>query len=136
MADEPILLDSDALIGWISATDAHHARAVDLMEALRKRRMQPVVTSLVVGETATLFSLRQGQATARDFLNVAATLRTIVITETLHQETLGLFAKQDLKRTSYVDMANVVVMQHHQIPYIFAFDTVYTRDFDLLMWSG
>lgn len=135
MADEPILLDSDALIGWISATDAHHARAVDLMEALRQRQMQPVVTNLVVGETATLFSLRQGQAVARDFLRLAASLHTVVITETLHQETLALFAKQDRKRTSYVDMANVVVMRHHQIPYIFAFDTVYPRDFDLPVWS-
>ena len=136
MAHESILLDSDALVGWITSTDVHHECAVRLVEALRQRRMQPVVTNLVVGETATLFNLRQGQGVARDFLGLAASLRTIVMTETLHQETLALFAEQERKRTSYVHMANVVIMRSLHIPYLFAFDAVYHRDFNLPMWGG
>lgn len=135
MSHERVLLDSDALIGWITATDDHHARAVALFEIIKQRRMQPVVTNLVIAETASLLSVRQSQAVAQRFMTFVQSLQTIIIDEHLHRETVRLFLTQTRNKTSFTDMANVVVVSTYEIPLVFAFDKVYSRDFNLPMLS-
>jgi len=131
MAHELVLLDSDALVGWLTTTDLHHLRAVERFEFLKQQRMQPVVTNLVIAETATLLSYRQGPDAARQFVAFARSLKTIFITEQLHADTVLLFSQQTRSKTSFVDMANVVALRTFDIPLIFAFDNVYARDFNL-----
>jgi len=131
MEDRRVLIDTDAFIGWMVETDAHHPAALKAFDYLRQNRLEPVTIQPVIGEGLTLLSHRQGQAQARQFMQLVLTLPAIAIDDTLHQDTLAVFAEQRRKGTSYVDMANVVVMRRLRIPLILSFDKVYTRDFGL-----
>lgn len=131
MTNEQVLVDSDALVGWFVKTDAHHQRARAIFGYLKQRRLTPVVTNLVIAETATLFSRRQGQAQASRFLDFSQKLETVYITPELHHKTVQLMQAQTRPKTSFVDMANVVVMREVRIAHIFSFDRVYGKDFGL-----
>jgi len=126
-----VLVDSDALVGWFYEQDAHHAQALAIFERIRKQRLSTLLHSLVVTETATVLSHRQGQVLARQFLTFAAQLPVIHITDDLQQETLKRFASLEKRGSSVVDCANVVVMRRFNIPLIFAFDEVYRKHFKL-----
>ena len=125
------LTDSDAFIGWFIPTDAHHRNVITIFNNLRKEGLAPTTTSLVVAETATVLSNREGQSRARKFLDAVQKFPVIHITEELQKEALGIFRKQEKKRTSVVDCANVVVMRHFKIPTIFSFDKFYSKRFGL-----
>ncbi|MBZ0285216.1 MAG: PIN domain-containing protein [Anaerolineae bacterium] len=121
------LVDSDAFVGFFYREDAHHVQARRLFREVRQFRIPIAATNLVIAETATVLSNREGQSTAVAFLDFARTLPVIYITEALEQETFALFRRQTAKRTSIVDCANVVIIQHFAIPSIFSFDRFYTR---------
>ncbi|MCA9904048.1 MAG: type II toxin-antitoxin system VapC family toxin [Anaerolineae bacterium] len=131
MRDRRVLIDTDAFIGWMVETDAHHPAALKAFAFVRQQRLEPMTIQPVIGEGLTLLSRRQGQAQARQFMQLVLALPAIAIDDTLHQDTLALFAEQRRKGTSYVDMANVAVMHRLDIPLILSFDKVYTRDFGL-----
>jgi len=126
-----MLVDSDALVAWFYAQDVHHARTLAIFDRIRKQRFSTVVQSLVVAETATFLSHRQGQALARQFLAFASQLPVIHITEELQQEAVTLFASLEPQGTSIVTCANVVVMRRFTIPLIFSFNEVYAKQFKL-----
>ncbi len=130
---QPILVDSDAFVGWLYQRDSHHPQADAIFTDIIHQRRPLVTTSYVVTETATVLSHRQGQALARQFLEMAAKFPVIHINETLHQATLNLFSQQEKKGSSVVDCSNVVVMRQFQIPVIFSFDQVYHKTFQLQM---
>src|SRR5262245_8581582 len=50
------LIDSDAFIGWIVPTDAHHLTMKAIFERFAQNNMIPATTNLVVAETATWLS--------------------------------------------------------------------------------
>lgn len=132
MSDK-ILVDSDAFVGWMVATDAHHQRVIEAFERLKNARVQMVTTNLVISETASLLSRRNSQAQAKAFLQFSQHIETVYITKRLHQLTVNLFWEQERKNISFVDLANVVVAQEHGIGQILSFDKVYRKDFDLKM---
>lgn len=123
------LVDSAAFVALHYVHDPHHARALQLFEQAKKRKISLVTTSYVVGETATVLSHRQGQDIARRFLEIVRKIPTIFISEALHQESLLLFHQQDTRGTSVVDCSNVVVMTHFGIPKILSFDGAFTKIF-------
>jgi len=130
MSDK-ILVDSDAFVGWIVATDAHHQRVTTAFEGIKKAHVQLVTTNLVIAETASLLSRRNSQPQAKAFLQFSQHLDTIYITKHLHQLTINLFLEQKRKNISFVDLANVVVAQEHGISEVLSFDKVYSKIFDL-----
>lgn len=119
MNESLVLVDSDAFVGWIVETDAHHQSVVAIFQKLEQTRTHLVTTNMVIAETATLLSRRIGQAEATTFLDFAQHIQTIFITEQLHQLTLRLFSEQPRKNTSFVDMANVVVAREMNVSKIF-----------------
>ncbi|MCI0563775.1 MAG: PIN domain-containing protein [Nitrososphaera sp.] len=122
-----ILVDSDAFVGWLYDADAHHKRATAIFNKIKRKRLAPITTSLVVAETATVLSNRQGQNLARVFLDLIAKYPVIHIDEQLQQEALEFFKAQEKKGTSVVDCTNVVVMRRFKIPTIFSFDKFYSK---------
>jgi predicted nucleic acid-binding protein len=136
MQGEQVLLDSDAFIGWLTVHDAHHERMVRILEVMKAQRIQPLTTNLVVAETATMLSNRVNQAQAVQFLQLAASVQTVMINEDFHHQTLELFARQTRNKTSFVDLANVVVARTLDIPWILSFDKTYPRDFDLSLYPS
>jgi predicted nucleic acid-binding protein len=131
MENKTVLIDSDAFIGFLVKEDGNHARAEQVFKTIQEQRLKPAATNLVISETATLFSNRSGQESARFFLDFASKFRTIYINDYLHKLTVDLFQQQQKKRTSFVDMANVIVVKELAIPQMAAFDRVYSDDFDL-----
>lgn len=131
MPGEQVLLDSDAFVGWLVAHDAHHARMLQVLDVMRHKRIQPLTTNLVVAETATMLSYRMSHTHAVQFLKLAASVRTVLINQELHERTLEIFAHQTRNKTSFVDLANVAVMQTLHIPWIVSFDKTYADDFGL-----
>lgn len=125
------LVDSDAFIGWMVATDAHNQRATAEFDRLEQARIRLVTTNLVISETASMLSRRQSQEQAIGFLHACQTIETIYITDHFHQLTVQLFLEQARKRTSFVDLANVVVARHYGFERILSFDKVYAQDFNL-----
>jgi predicted nucleic acid-binding protein len=128
---ETVLIDSDALVGWQIKQDYHHDVAVQGFERIFEKRLKPLVTSLVVAETANLLSRRYDLEDAKRFLRQIELLPIIHIDQATYVETRQLFLDQHRKNTSFVDMANMVVIRRYEIGFIFAFDRVYTEDFKL-----
>jgi predicted nucleic acid-binding protein len=131
MSDNRVLLDSDAVIGWLVEDDQHHERAVQLFDYILSEKMQPVVTNLMISECATWLSARVSQEVARAFLQETEMLEIVYITEELHAETAAMFQQSQKHHTSFIDFANIVTMRHFRIPTIFAFDEVYRKTFGL-----
>ncbi len=136
MPGEQVLLDSDAFVGWLVAHDAHHTRMLQVLDAMRQDRIQPLTTNLVVAETATMLSYRMSHTHAVRFLKLAASVRTVLINQELHERTLEIFARQTRNKTSFVDLANVAVMQALNIPWIVSFDKTYAHDFGLTTYPA
>ena len=136
MSGERVLLDSDAFVGWLTVHDTHHERMVRLFETIKTRRVQLLTTNLVVSETATMLSYRQGQTQALQFISLAVSVQTVMINDQLYQHTLDLFAKQERNKTSFVDMANVVTVRELDISWILSFDETYPRDFALTTYQS
>lgn len=131
MTNDAVLIDSDAFIGWLVEADAHHRTALQGFNELIQNQLQPIVTNLVIAETATWLSNRVDQPTARRFLEASQKFHTVFITERLHHLARELFNAQERKKTSFVDMLNIVVVRELSIPRIFAFDEVYSKTFHL-----
>lgn len=126
-----VLIDSDAFVGWLYEGDGHHSEASQIFAHVEKQRLVPVTTSLVVAETATVLSHRQGQKLALVFLELVKRYPIIHITRRRQQEALALFQEQRARGTSVTDCANVAVMREYHIPAIFSFDKVYPKSFGL-----
>src|SRR5260221_10957757 len=74
-----VLIDSDAFVGRYFPKDAHFQAASKFFETLEKKSSRIVTTSMVVAETATVLSHRQGQDLARTFLRAVQASRLPVI---------------------------------------------------------
>ena len=131
MPEYEVLIDSDAFIGYIVERDAHHQKSKAYFNHLIKNRSMIVTTNYVITETASTVSRRFSQQQAKQFMRFASKILSIHITDTVHQKSSELFQQQSKEKTTLVDMSNVIVMKHFNIPKIFAFDKVYTDDFQL-----
>ena len=122
------LVDSDALVGLIWENDLLHEKAIQLFTWAQQQGLKLVTTSLVVSETATVLSYRNGQDDARRFLKFIETIDIIHVTPELYRASLDFFKVQTKKRTSMVDCSNIVVARTYAIPTILSFDVFY-RDY-------
>lgn len=126
-----IFIDSAAFVAWFYLHDAHYQRAGERFSWIERERLLPVTSDLVIVETATVLSHRQGQVLARTFLEFVQKVSTIHVNEELLSETYQLFSQQERRGSSVVDCCNVVVMRRLDIPTIFSFDEVFAKDFHL-----
>lgn len=122
-----VLIDSDAFVAAHLEHDANHLRAKMFINTIRQHRLKPLVTSLVIGETATVLSHKVGVQAVRSFFDMVKDFNPLLITQEIHDEAITLFYQQTKRGTSYVDLTNIVVMQQLKLPAIFAFDKVYSE---------
>lgn len=127
---EHILVDSDFWLALSIRDDANKKQATELVAFFADNRAVLNSTNLVIGEVGTVLSHRLGQEAARDFLN-HIDINVIHVPESLDSRAIELFVEQDQRGTSYVDCANVAVMEALKLPFICAFDRVYHKRFDL-----
>lgn len=128
-----VLVDSDAFVGKIYKNDQHYPTANRIFAYLKQAKASIVTTNLVVMETATVLSHRDGQTVACAFLQAMqrGDIPVIRVSDQLEAEAFSIFSRQTKKGTSVTDCANVAVVRHLQIPRIFSFDKVYRKRFKL-----
>lgn len=128
-----VLIDSDAFVGKTYKNDSHYSEANKIFSYIKQQKWTVVTTNLVVMETATVLSHREGQPIARRFITEMQQggIPIIRVSEHLEREAYAIFTKQTKKGTSITDCANVAIMEHFQIHKIFSFDKVYPKTFNL-----
>ena len=126
---QTILIDSDAFVAFVKADDSNHARAVELFNHLEHLPVVFVTSNYVFAEAITVISQRVGHEVAIEFSQTLQSGQGIVriryADKELDKWALDIFKKQSSKNTSFVDCANMALLQTEHIPYIFSFDAVY-----------
>jgi len=120
-----ILIDADGVIAILKKDDSNHEKSLKI--DLKIRDYKKYITNLVFAEVANVLSIKEGQNFAKQSIKdlYSSEVEIIFIDEYLFQKTVEVFAKQSKKGTSFVDCANLVVMQEHGIAKIFSFDSFY-----------
>lgn len=124
-----VLIDSDAFVAWLRPSDLFHNRASEVFARIQKKEWRFATTSLVILETATVLSHRDGHNIAKRFLQLVEEykLPVIHINEDLQETTIRLFQSQSTRGTSMVDCANAVVTERFGIHRVFSFDRFYRQ---------
>lgn len=123
------LVDTNVLVGAIRNRDALHERAATVLKEL-KEKYEAWVLNLVIQETATVLSMRDGMNAARTFYNGYKDIidTEIPLNEDLEKHSWQIFLKQLKKGTSFVDCANLAVIQHYRLDGIVTFDEFYPKE--------
>jgi predicted nucleic acid-binding protein len=124
-----VFIDSSAYVALFALDDPLTDAAKQAFDTIKQKRLNPVTSSLVVGEVITVLSIRGGQDLARLFLSSLedSQMSVLFVNEDMHDEAILLFKQQSKKGTSYVDCTDYVVMQKLDIPYILSFDEFHRR---------
>ena len=125
-----ILLDSDGLFGLYVPSDPHHEKAKHLALFLRAQMVELYVTNVVIWETATVLSYKIGQELAIQFVRSFPSLgaHMVVLDESLESRGWEVFLRQTKKGTSFVDCANVAVIEELKLDGILSFDEFYPKE--------
>lgn len=124
---DKILIDSDAIYALNNPNDPHHQIATKIRTKLSSLPSSFFIVNLVLYEVATLFSYRINQKKAIDVINklFKSDFNYIYIDQIISNKAFTLFLSQNNNKTSFVDCANIVVMEELKIEKIFSFDKFY-----------
>jgi predicted nucleic acid-binding protein len=116
-----ILADTSASYALLDRSDRNHARAVALARLMRRRRLTPLLTNFIVGETHGLVLSRLGAGLARRWLfgNVWPIER---ITADDEARARDILRRYDDKSFSYVDATSFSLMERLGMRQAFTFD--------------
>ena len=116
-----ILADTSENYALLDRSDRNHARAVSLARLMRRRRLTPLLTNFIVGETHGLVLSRLGAGLARRWLfgNVWPIERITADDEVRARDILRRY---DDKSFSYVDATSFSLMERLGIRQAFSFD--------------
>ncbi len=125
-----LLVDSDVFFALGVISDANHLKATHLRQQFFREKRQLSTLNLVIFETATLVSHRIGQKEAVIFLTdiFSGEIEVIKLDDEIERKAIEFFKKQTRKNTSFVDCANMAVMEQFGLTSIFSFDEIYKRN--------
>lgn len=123
------LVDANVLVAVYREDDKLHGEAVDLVSRLKEKSWVFVVTNLVLQEIATVLSMRVGMKLARKFLIDYGNMveEKVFLDEELERQSWRIFEKQEKKGTSFVDCANLAVIEKYKLDGILTFDEFYQK---------
>lgn len=129
MKQKSVLVDTDAIIALTIQTDASHERAQEIKKILDGEKRAIGVTNLVIQEVVTVLSHRISHREAVSFYQRIKNNppKIVFIDPDLEELAYHLFLRQTKKGTSFVDCANMAVMQKLSLREIFSFDQIYKR---------
>ncbi|KKU86832.1 hypothetical protein A3A64_04225 [Candidatus Gottesmanbacteria bacterium RIFCSPLOWO2_01_FULL_48_11] len=124
------LLDANVLVAVYRPTDELHKQAVRVVSELKDKGYELVFTNLLIQETATVLSMRVGMDLARKFLTDYHDIisEEIFIDEDVEKLSWNIFLQQHKKGTSFVDCANLAVIEKYKLDGIVSFDTFYPKE--------
>lgn len=129
-----VFVDTSAIVALLSATDDHHAVAVDAWKGLLQEHARLVTTDLVLAEAVIVARVRAGfdlsvQVGERI---LADPFEMVWIDRTLLDEAWKLYRRYRDHVLSLCDCVSFAVMRRRQIQTAFAFDD----DFDAVGFSS
>jgi predicted nucleic acid-binding protein len=126
-----ILVDSDAFVALTVETDAHHEKAVSLLQRLGEKQVTFLTSNYVFSESITVISMKSSHATAVEFIDTMLSAENPFEIKRAdyadEKEAITVFRTQTSKNTSYVDCLNMVFMSWRNLDAIFSFDSVYKK---------
>lgn len=122
-----LLVDSDFWYGLVVEKDAHHEQVTRNFRVYQKKQAEFLCLKLVIYETVTVLSRRIDQKRSLIFLEKFNYLPVTLIEldQKLENRTWDIFKKQTKKGTSFVDCANLAVVEHYKLDGILSFNTFY-----------
>lgn len=122
-----ILIDADAIVAATNIHDSNHHKALFLGQKLEKLNLKKYMLNFVIAEIATVLSKKATPEHAHKFLEgiFSCGIEIIYIDEDFTKKTAELFNSYHKKGVSFVDCANLVVMEKLKIDKIFSFDKFY-----------
>ena len=127
MADNnAVFVDSNYFIALFNVSDTLHAEASALAEAMVNRDIRLYISNYIILEVLTVLSQRIGKEAAKvaaDNLTDTEQIRTVHITEELHDRSLEIFRNIDSKNVSLVDCSVLAVLNYAGVKQLLTFDT-------------
>ena len=116
-----VFVDTSAVYALVDRSDARHTAAREILEALRQRRAQPLLTNFIVAECHALLLTRLGGTIARNWLikNAWAIER---ITEDDESRARAIIERYADKTFSFTDATSFAVMERLGLKAAFAFE--------------
>jgi predicted nucleic acid-binding protein len=123
------LVDANVVVGLYRLDDSLHIKAVKLVTDLRSNGWELVITNLLKQEIATVLSFRVGMSLAKKFLKDYLDLidTEIVVDEDVEKNAWKIFENQNKRGTSFVDCANMAVVEKYKLNGIVTFDEFYPK---------
>lgn len=127
---EKLLVDSNVLVALYRPNDALYLKASSLVKKLHQSGCRFVVLNLVIQESATVLSMREGMKSANNFYSNYKRIIDLEIDADGDLEDLSwkIFLKQTKKGSSFVDCANLAAIEKYKLDGIVSFDNFYPLD--------
>lgn len=130
--DIVILIDSDAFIALRKGDDSNHKKALLTFNKLKNRNISFIASNYVYSETITILSQKISHRNAVDFIdqkNNPSTFFSIIrLDEEIEETAISIFKKQTSKNVSFVDCANMALLETRQADMVWSFDKVYQKN--------
>lgn len=122
-----LLVDSDCLVGALKEGDPHQKVATKLLKSHGEKGDILYVQNIVIQETAAVLSHRTGMNAVRLFFQTLPSLDLSIIKldDELEKRAWEIFLQQTKKGTSFVDCANLAVIDLYHLEGILSFDGFY-----------
>lgn len=125
------LVDSDFLIANYSVDDSSHKKASKIALSLNEKGAKFYCLNLVEQESTTVISKKMGMGDARKFHSGLKNFVDIfvVLDSGLEKRSWEIFLKQTKKGTSFIDCANIAVVEKYKFDGILSFDKFYPKKY-------
>ena len=116
-----VLVDTSAVFALLDRGDGNHPAARRTLHALKKKRLEPLLTNFVVAESHALLLTRLDAAIARRWLlgNVWSVER---VSDEDESRARSILARYTDKKFTYADATSFAVMERLGLKTAFAFD--------------
>jgi predicted nucleic acid-binding protein len=124
-----IFVDADFFIGIVSHVDAHHVRAVEILERVRSRGESLITSWDVIDEVSTKLSYYISKELAKDFLGFMASsdIQVEYADKVVSEAAKKIFLSFKSKKISMTDCVNMALANKHKIKRFLSFDKHYLK---------
>jgi len=125
-----IFIDSDAFLALHIKQDAHHQKALALVQSLKKEKKSLMTSWEVIDEVTTKLSFYTTKKAALSFLEgiFKSGILIVFTDEVIAKEALVIFKEQKSKRVSLTDCVNMAIARLKKIETFFSFDKHYLQN--------
>lgn len=113
--------DTSAIVALFDKTDEHHARALRMMETIRRERISLVMSDYILDEAVTTAQTRIGHETAAlvgEFILSSALVRLVWLDEAAKRKAWEYFKRHSDKNYSFTDCTSFVLMKEIKVSVI------------------